>query len=89
MYNRGNFVAASCAYLPHVASAAMAEALAMKEGLHLAQVLCVNRVIVKSDSLETIIAYDGNTQWWNDAATISPYISALVLSVRKVEFVIV
>jgi hypothetical protein len=30
---QGQFIAASCTYLPNVASAAMAEAVAMKEGL--------------------------------------------------------
>jgi ribonuclease HI len=33
---QGNFIAASCKYLPHVASLEMAEAIAMKEGLSLA-----------------------------------------------------
>jgi hypothetical protein len=47
-----SFVAASCRAIPHVASAAMAEAIAMKEGLELAQNLRCNRMIAESDSTE-------------------------------------
>jgi ribonuclease HI len=44
-------------------SAAMAEALAMKYGLQLAWDIGCNRLIVKSDSTETIDACNGESRW--------------------------
>jgi ribonuclease HI len=53
---QGQFLAASSKVLPHVASATMAEALAMKEGLLLANRMGCNSVIAEGDSIETIEA---------------------------------
>jgi hypothetical protein len=53
---QGQFVAASCKVLTHVESAMMAEAIAMKEGLLLANMMGCNSVIVEGDSTETIEA---------------------------------
>jgi ribonuclease HI len=66
----GSFVAASCRPLSYVASATMAEAIAMKEGLELAQNLGCNRLIAESDSTETIEACSGESTWWNESTAI-------------------
>jgi ribonuclease HI len=66
----GSFVAASCRPISHVASAAMAEAIALKVGLELAQSLGCNRLIAESDSAETIEACSGESRWWNESAAI-------------------
>jgi ribonuclease HI len=57
--HNGKFIAASTLYLPHVASAAATEAMAMREGLVLATRLGCNDVIMESDSMETIEACAG------------------------------
>jgi hypothetical protein len=48
---QGQLIAASCKYLPQVSSAAMAEALAMKEGLSLVASKGCSQVIAETDSL--------------------------------------
>jgi hypothetical protein len=53
---QGNFIAAKCDYLPHVASVEMAEALAIKEGLTLAVSLGCNSIIAESNSLVIVEA---------------------------------
>jgi hypothetical protein len=50
---QGQFIAAATRHLPHVSSVAMAEALAMKDGLVLANRLGCNSVVAESDSFET------------------------------------
>jgi ribonuclease HI len=62
----GNFVATSVKFLPSVASATMAEAYAMKEGLALARDLGCNRIIAESDSTDVVEACKGETTWWNE-----------------------
>jgi ribonuclease HI len=66
----GRFVAATMSLLPHVASAAMAEAAALREGLALADRLGCNSIIAESDSVETIEACSGDLRWWNESAAI-------------------
>uniref|UniRef100_A0ACD5ZW00 Uncharacterized protein n=1 Tax=Avena sativa TaxID=4498 RepID=A0ACD5ZW00_AVESA len=56
----GNFVAAKSVLLPHVHSAALSEARAMRVGMSLASSLGCNRIITESDSIETIEAYSAN-----------------------------
>jgi hypothetical protein len=51
---KGKFIAASVSYLPNVASALMAEAYAMKEGLYLAIRMECNMIVAESDSMEVI-----------------------------------
>jgi hypothetical protein len=65
---QGSFIAAKAVYLPHVASLAMAEAIAMREGLSLATSLGCNNIIAESDSMETIQACMGEHSWWNESA---------------------
>jgi hypothetical protein len=46
----------------------MAEAIAMKEGIILANRLGCNSVIAESDSIETIDACKGGETWWTQSA---------------------
>jgi ribonuclease HI len=66
----GRFVAATMSLLPHVASAAMAEAAPIREGLALGDRLGCNRIIAESDSVETIEACSGDLRWWNESSAI-------------------
>jgi ribonuclease HI len=67
---QGSFIAAKTVYLPHVASPAMEEVIAMREGLSLATGLGCNNIIAESDSIETIHACTGEHSWWNESAAI-------------------
>jgi ribonuclease HI len=67
---KGSFVAESWRPISHVASVAMAEAIALKEGLELVQNLGCNRLIAESDSVETIEACSGESRWWNESTAI-------------------
>jgi ribonuclease HI len=66
---KGKFIAALTTFVPNLASAAASEALAMREGLCLANRLGCSNVIVESDSLETIQACTGKERWWGESAT--------------------
>jgi ribonuclease HI len=66
----GDFIAASTTYLRHVASPMMAEAIAMREGLSLANRIGCSNVIAESDSTEVIQACTGEQSWWNESAAI-------------------
>jgi ribonuclease HI len=59
--HEGVFLAAASKFYPNMASAAMVEALAMKEGLSLANKLGCNNFMMKSDSLETVEACTGDS----------------------------
>jgi hypothetical protein len=48
----------------------MAEALAMKEGLILANTKGCNSVIAEGDSLETIQPCEGSDAWWTEPTAI-------------------
>jgi hypothetical protein len=63
------FIAASNVY-PHMASAAMAEAMAMREGLVLASSLGCNVIQPESDSMEKIEACNRDEAWWNEKDAI-------------------
>lgn len=67
---QGRFVAATTTYIPNVASAAAAEAVAMKEGLALANLFGCNDVVAESDSLEVIEACSGQEAWWGDSSAV-------------------
>jgi ribonuclease HI len=67
---QGQFIAVSCKYIPSLPSVEMAEALAMKEGLILANAKGCNSVIAEGDSLETIQACEGGDAWWTAPAAI-------------------
>jgi ribonuclease HI len=66
----GKFIAASTVYLPNVASAAAAEAMAMREGLSLVNRLGCNNVQMESDSTETVEACSGTEPWWGESSAI-------------------
>jgi ribonuclease HI len=82
----GKFIAASGTTIPHVSSVSMAEALAMKAGLDLANRLGFNRVIAESDSLETIEACNGSDRWWHESSAILADCVDLAFSIGSVSF---
>lgn len=83
---QGSFIAASTVFIPHVASPAMAEARAMREGLSLANRLGCNNVLAESDSLEVIQACTGEDAWWNMSAAIFADCVDLSMTIGKVIF---
>jgi ribonuclease HI len=82
----GRFVAAKMVLLPHVASAAMAEAAAMCQGLILAESIGCNRLVAESDSMETIEACSGGQRWWNESSAIFADCVDRVASIGEVSF---
>jgi hypothetical protein len=64
----------------------MAEALAMKEGLILANSRHCNDIIAESDSLEVIEACTGDQTWWMDSAAIYVDIVDTTITIDKVSF---
>ena len=67
---QSHFIAATSKFIPHLASASMAEALSMKEGLILAITLRCNNIIAESDSLESVDTCTSVETWWNASAAI-------------------
>jgi hypothetical protein len=63
-------IVASYIFLPNIALAAVAEAMAMKEGLALANHNGCNNVIMESESLEPIQACTGEDAWWGESLAI-------------------
>jgi ribonuclease HI len=82
----GNFVAAWVKYFSNVASATMAEAYAMKEGLALARDLGCNRIIAELDSIDVIEACKGESTWWNELSAIYADCTDIVVSIGCVTF---
>jgi ribonuclease HI len=66
----GHFIAAFTMYIPNLASAAAAEAMALQEGLSLANHLGYNNVIAESDSIEIIEACTGTEARWGDSSAV-------------------
>jgi ribonuclease HI len=67
---KGEFIAASTVFLPYILSPAVAEAMAMREGLSLANRMGCTNVIMESDSTETVDACNGTEAWWGESAAI-------------------
>ena len=81
----GSFIAAAARFIEHVLDAPMAEAMALKEGLLLAQQIGCNRLMIQSDCLEVVETmkqdgisatasapvYDECAQLWQDFVSIS------------------
>jgi ribonuclease HI len=65
-----DFVAASSSFLLNIASVVVAEAMAMREGLRVANHMGCNNIQVKSDSMETVEACTGEAIWWNESSAI-------------------
>jgi ribonuclease HI len=82
----GKFIAASTVYLPSVASAAAAEAMAMREGLSLATRLGCSNVLMESDSTETVDACSGDEPWWGESSAIFADCVDLAALVGNVSF---
>jgi ribonuclease HI len=82
----GNFLAASCVFIPHVTTPLMAEAIAMREGLKLANKIRYNRVQAESDSTDVIDARKGEERWWDENAAIFAECVDMVTSVGDVSF---
>jgi ribonuclease HI len=83
---QGNFIAANCRFLPHVASAEMAEAMAMKEGLALAASLGCSVNHAESDSSDTIEACIGTDTWWSQSEAIYADCTDLATEIGEVKF---
>jgi ribonuclease HI len=83
---KGNFIAASSNYLPHVSLVSMAEAYATKEGLRLACERGCNNIVAESDSMETIESCTRVHQWSSDATAVYADCVDLVVSIGEVSF---
>jgi hypothetical protein len=83
---KGKFIAASTTFVLNLASTAAVEALAMREGLCLANCLGCRNVIAESDSLETIQACTGEERWWGES--VATYTDCVDLSslIANVQF---
>ena len=73
-------------YIPNAASPTAAEAIAMKEGLALANQLGYNNVIAESDCTEIIEACSGETIWWDESSAIFADCIDLVSLIGNVTF---
>jgi hypothetical protein len=82
----GRFLAASTIFLPVVASAVAAEAMAMREGLYLATRLGCNNVQMESDSTETVNACLGDEPWWGESSAIFADCVDLVVLIGNASF---
>jgi ribonuclease HI len=65
----------------------MAKAIAMRQGLELANKMSCTRVQAKSDSTEVIDASKGEERWWNENAIIFAYCVDMVTSLGDVSFI--
>jgi hypothetical protein len=75
----GNFLAASCVFLPHVTTP-------LREGLKLENNISYNRVQAESDSTGVIDAFKGEERWWDENAAIYADCVDLVTSMGDVSF---
>lgn len=82
----GKFLAGRCYFYPHAANVVSMEAMAMKEGLILANNLGFQRVMAESDSMEVVNFCTGQTQWWDPAAAIYAECVDVVTMIGKVDF---
>lgn len=83
---QGRFVADTTTYIPNVTSAAAADAVAMKEGLALANRFGCNDVVAESDSLEVIEACSGQEAWWGDSSAVFADCVDLAAQIGRVSF---
>ena len=67
---KGNFIAATCKFIPFAADVVTTEAMAMRDGLELANSLGFNRLEAESDSMHVINFCTGQSRWWDAAAAI-------------------
>ena len=80
------FIAARSLYMQNIASATAAEAIAMREGLALANNLgCIN-IVAESDSTDVIEACTGANSWWGEASATFADCIDLASLIRTVSF---
>jgi hypothetical protein len=84
----GQFIAATCVFLPNVSTPMLAEALAMKEGLELANRMSLSRVQAESDSTDIIDACKGDERWWNEASAVFADCVDLATSIGDISLII-
>jgi ribonuclease HI len=84
--HEGRFIAASTTYIPNLASATAAEAMAIREGLALAVRLGCNNVQAESDSMETIEACTGAEAWWGESLAVFADCVDLMTLIGEVQF---
>jgi ribonuclease HI len=82
----GQFVVASCFFISHVSTPMMTEAIAMREGLELANRLNMSRIQAESDSTEIIDACKEDERWWNEASAVFANCVDLVTTIGDVSF---
>lgn len=83
---KGRFIAAQCKFIRFAADAVTTEAMAMRDGLNLANRLGFNRVEAESDSLNVVNYCQGQHQWWDAAAAIYAECIDSATSIGKVIF---
>jgi hypothetical protein len=64
----------------------MVEALAMREGLALANRRGCHHIIAESDSLEIVDSLSGNQVWWSESSAIYAVCVDLAAIIGHVEF---
>jgi hypothetical protein len=82
----GVFLAAMSRFIPHVSSAAMAEALAMRDGLEMANSRGRVSIEAESDCLEVIQYLSCDSHMWNEAIAIYADSVSLAGLIGTVEF---
>ena len=83
---KGNFIAANCAYIDRGLNVVSMEAMAMRDGLNLANSLGFHNVEAESDSTQVISSCSGQSQWWDEAAAIFADCVDLAASIGRVKF---
>ena len=83
---RGNFLAARCSFIDKGLNVVSMEAMAMKDGLSLANDLGFNNVEAESDSCQVVDSCSGQAQWWDEAAAVFADCVDLAVSIGKVKF---
>jgi ribonuclease HI len=82
----GRFLAAASPFLPNAVSTVATEALAMREGLALANRLGCHNVMMESDSIETVETCTGDEAWWGESSSIFADCVDLASQIDKVSF---
>lgn len=82
----GTFVVGKCTFYQHVANAGTTEALAMKDGLHLANSLGATKIQAKFDYMEVINFCKGQMQWWDSAAAVYADCVETALQIGTMDF---
>jgi hypothetical protein len=84
--HEGRFLASTSVFLPNLTSAAAVKALAMREGLALANLLRCNNFMMESDSIETLEARTRDEAWWGESSAIFADCVDLASLIDKVSF---